>query len=254
MKSIFLLVIAIGLLTLQWSSDIGRTIRKRFRSQRGSMSEGLYLNDIVKFEDENNFSREVVTVLSGQKLPIGQVLGKITAGSCPTTGTAVSGNTGNGTCTAVTAGWKVKVGTYILKCVDVVTNSGIFSVKDPDGISLPDAVIGTYVNDQINFTLNDGSPDFAVGDSFTITVPAGAGQVKAINPANVDGSGIAYGILIAACDATAGDTQAVAIVRTARVVQANLTWIGSSPDMSAAQIATAMAQLKKVFIIPVTEV
>ena len=118
---------------------------------------------------------------------------------------------------------------------------------------MPDAVIGAYVNDQINFTLNDGSPDFAVGDSFTITIAAGSGKVRAIDNTSVTGAQDAYGILIADCDASDGDTSAVAIVRIARVVEANLIWLGSSPEMSAAEIAVCMAQLAEKQIVSITE-
>lgn len=253
MKSLLFVLTIMFLAFIQFVPGVGKYLRKKFHSQRGSMSEGLYLNDILKFEDENYFSREVVTVLSGQVLEMGQVLGKIIGSASPTTGTAVSGNSGSGTMTGVTAGAKAKVGTYTIKCVNIVANSGVFSVKDPDGLGLPNAVIGAYVNDQINFTLNDGSPDFAVGDTFTFVIAAGGKQVKKIAPTAVDGSQDAYGILIANCDASAGDTQAVAIVRTARVVEANLIWLGSSPEMSAGEIAAAMAQLAEKNIIPVLE-
>lgn len=218
------------------------------------LTEGNRLHDILKAELNKNLSREVVTVKSGEDLPVGQVLGKIKLGACPTTGTAISGNTGAGTCTGVTAGARAKVGTYTIKCVNVVAGAGLFSIEDPDGYALPDAVAGVaYVNDQINFTLNDGSPDFALGDAFTVEIAEGSGSVVGIDPTAVDGSQDAYGILTAACDATGGATEAVAIVRDARVVEANLVWLNTSPDMSAAQIAASMAQLKAMGIIPVTE-
>ena len=33
-----------------------------------SMTEGNYLNDLLKWEQENRYSREIVTVLSGENL------------------------------------------------------------------------------------------------------------------------------------------------------------------------------------------
>ena len=255
MKSIFVSILAlISLVFLQFNGNIARYFRKRLSNQRGStQTEGNYLNDILKFEAENQFSREVVTVKSGENLPIGQVLGKIKSGTCPTTGTAGS-NTGAGTCTGVTAGAKAKVGIYTLKCIIAQSGAGIFSVEDPDGFALPNAVVAVaYTNDQINFTLNDGTPDFIVGDSFTVTIAAGSEYVVGIDNTAVDGSQDAYGILTAACDATDGNTQAVAIVRDAMIVEANLTWLGTSPDMSTTEIAAAMAQLAAKNIIPVTE-
>jgi hypothetical protein len=217
-----------------------------------SITESNRLNDILKFEQENRFSREIVTVLSGQNLAVGAVLGKITAGTCPSTGTAGT-NTGAGTCTGVTAGKKVKVGTYTLTCVHVVAGGGLFSVKDPDGNALPDAVVGSaYTNDQINFTINDGDPDFAAGDTFTIAVPAGSGKVVAVNVDAVNGSADAYGILTADCDASLADKAAVAIVRDAQIIEANLVW-ATSPAPTTDQKVAAMAKLKTFGIVPVSQ-
>lgn len=255
MKTISILLAIIGLTFFQFIGNIGNYFRRRLSSQRGSsQTEGNYLNDILKFEDANNLSREVVTILSGESLLLGQVLGKIKLGTCPTTGTADSGNTGAGTMTGVTAGAKAKKGIYTVKCTHVVSSSGVFSVEDPDGYALPDAVVGAYVSDQINFTLNDGEPDFIVGDKFTVTIASGSLKCVGIDNTAVNGSQDAYGVLIADCDATDADTKAVAIVRNARVVEANLIWLGSSPEMSVLEIAAAMAQLAEKNIVSVTEV
>ncbi|MEN6463642.1 MAG: head decoration protein [Syntrophaceae bacterium] len=211
------------------------------------------LNDILKFELDKYQSREVVTLALLQNLAVGAVLGKITKGACPTTGTEGT-NTGAGTCTSVTAGAKAKVGTYTLKCIIAASGAGIFSVEDPDGFALPEAIVAVaYENDQINFTLNDASPDFVVGDTFTIEIAAGSGQVTTINFDAVDGSADAYGILAADTDATSAAKSTVAIVRDAQVVEANLVWPTTSPAVSAAQKAAAMAQLKDKGIVAVVE-
>ena len=222
-----------------------------------SLDQPKNLQDILKWEMDNLFSREVVTVLSGQNLALGTVLGKRTLAACPTTGTAGS-NTGGGTCTTVTAGAKAKVGTYTLKCIRVIAGGGEFTVEDPDGYGLPDALAGVaYVNDQINFTVNDGSPDYAVGDTFTIAIAAGTGYVKIIAIGaltSVLGDQDAYGVLTAAVDATGGNVKGVAIVRVARIVSANLVWPTGSPLPSAAEKAVALAQLATKEIIEVSEV
>ncbi len=89
----------------------------------------------------------------------------------PMTGTPASGNTGNGICTAVSAGVRTEYGTYTLRCRLAVPGAGVFSVFDPDGRALPDAIVGLgYVHLQINFTLQAGSTDFAVGDMFSVAV------------------------------------------------------------------------------------
>lgn len=222
-----------------------------------TQTEKNRLNDILKYEQGSNFfSREVVTIKTGQNLAVGAVLGKTTLGASPTTGTAkAGGNTGAGTMTGVTAGAKAKAGIYTLKCTAVVAGSGLFSVEDPDGLALPEAVVGVaYIDDQINFTLNDGTPDFAVGDAFTVTIAAGDGDCLAINFNALVGTQNVYGILTADCDATSADTEAVAIVRNAKVVEANLVWPVTDPVVSAAQKAAVMAQLLAKGIVSVKEV
>ena len=42
-------------------------------------TESTKVGDIVRWEPEKNYSREVVTIASGQNLSIGTVLGKVTA-------------------------------------------------------------------------------------------------------------------------------------------------------------------------------
>lgn len=170
-------------------------------------------NDIqrtLKWESDVLHSREEVTVLAAQNLEIAAVLGKITAGTVPTTGTAGGTNTGNGTCTGVTGGVNVQVGTYTLTCIQAVANGGVFQVANPNSEIIGICAInpgagqtGVFTSDEINFTLTDAGTDFVYGDTFTIAVPAGGGQVRAINLSGVDGSANAYGILYDAVDASA---------------------------------------------------
>jgi len=122
-------------------------------------------------------------------------------------------------------------------------------------LGLPNAVAGrAYTNDQISFTINDGSPDFVVGDAFTVEIAAGSLRVRAINFDGVDGSQDAYGILTAACDASGGAKSAVAIVRDAKIASANVVWPVTSPAVSEDQKAAALAQLAAKGIIETKEV
>jgi len=254
MKTVIAFIFAFAMLALlQFHRDIAAKFRRTIKSQRGStQTEGNYLSDIVRQEAPNHFSREIVTVKSGESLSLGSVIGKILLGTCPTTGSLVSGATGGGTCTDVTAGAKAKLGTYTLKNILAQTGAGIFSVEDPDGYALPNAVAGqAYTNDQINFTINDGSPDYALGDTFTITIAAGSGEVVAFNPDAVDGSQNAYGIMTAAVVSSSPTSDGVAIVREASIIEENLVWPDMSPEISDGQIAAAMAQLAAKNIIPV---
>lgn len=166
-------------------------------------TESNRLNDILKYEAgvEKLFSREQVVIAGGEELAVGAVLGRI-GRSCPTTGTAGT-NTGGGTCTGVSAGAEAQIGTYLLRCIAAASGAGTFEVQAPDGAALEQATVGVaYTNPHINFTLNDGTPDFAVGDTFTIAVAAGSGKVKAISFSAVDGTEDAYGILAAPVDTT----------------------------------------------------
>lgn len=45
----------------------------------GVLSEGNYLGDLVRWEEDLRFSREEVVVISGQNLKFGTVIGKIEA-------------------------------------------------------------------------------------------------------------------------------------------------------------------------------
>lgn len=122
---------------------------------------------------------EDVLVESGQNLSRGAVLGRVKV-SVPTTGTADGGNTGNGTCTAVTGGKNTKKGTYTVECTRAITNGGEFEITDPSGKFVGSVLItagaggtGVFKSDEINLTLTDGSTDFALADKFTIAVSDG---------------------------------------------------------------------------------
>lgn len=100
---------------------------------------------------------------------------------------------------------------FTITVAAVAANGGIFSVHDPDGIRLADAVVGSaYANTQIGFTLNDGSTDFIAGDYFTIPVIAGSGKFVSLDKTAVDGSAdpVAADIVVLAADT---DTTADAV-------------------------------------------
>jgi len=160
---------------------------------------------------------------------------------------------GNGTMSAVSMGAKTQKGTYQVVCTAAVTNGGTFKVVAPDGSALPDLVLSagagnstSYTNEQINFTITDGSTDFAEGDTFNIIVGAGSGKVVEIGFNAVDGSEKAYGIMTAAADASAADLSAVAIVRDALIDKSYLAW---PTGTTTGQKATGVADLAEKRII-----
>ncbi len=203
------------------------------------MTEGQHKSEFIVSEANGTLSRESITVLSGQNLKPGHVLGKVLDGSA--TGAAVAGNTGNGTIGSVDANTSAKKGVYTLSCIEPAANGGTFSVEDPDGVTIGTAVVGTPYAGVIEFTIADGATDFVAGDRFTVTV-AGVEKFKEYNPANTDGSQIAVALLLDYADATAADIPGVAIVRQAEVNAGELVWFtGASDNQKAAGLGYLQA-------------
>ncbi len=62
-------------------------------------------------------------------------------------------------------------GVYKAMCIAAASNAGTFAVYDPGGVLLgTHTVAGAAFATQIKFAIADGDTDFAVGDTFTITV------------------------------------------------------------------------------------
>jgi hypothetical protein len=146
--------------------------------------------------------------------------------------------TGNGTLTLLKAGKKLKRnGVYTIVNTTAVTNGGVFTVTDPDGIVIGTVTItpgaggtGAFVHEQLSFLLTDGSTDFIltdefdvapykdiqigfditdgstdfiVGDSFTITVAVGSRECKLVDSSLSDGAQDVYAVLAEDVDASA---------------------------------------------------
>lgn len=202
-----------------------------------ALTEGQHTGEFIESESNGYRSRETVTILSGQTVKAGHVLGKVTKGAA--TGAAVAGNTGNGTITASpTVGAGAKVGVYRVVAIEPATDLGKFEVEDPDGVIIGVATVGTQFTTHLTFTIADGSTDFVSGDSFTITVAAGSGKYKEYNPANTDGSEKAVAIAYDNVDASGGDKKGVIIARDAEVNKGELIWFsGADANQKAAGLA-----------------
>ncbi len=140
------------------------------------MSETFQFDNLIA--GDYPIATEDVLVQTGN-LVRGSILGRVKT-STPTTGTAAGGNTGDGTVTAVTGGKETKPGTYTIECITAETNGGTFQVTNPDGDLLGQVKIqagagasADFASPEINFTVTDGSTDFAAGDSFTVAVSDG---------------------------------------------------------------------------------
>jgi hypothetical protein len=171
-----------------------------------------------------------------------------TAAADKPTAAAVAGtNTGNGTSSAVTTtGNAPQLGAYTVEFDDATH----FVVTSPSGQQIGHGVTGTAFNGGgLGFTITAGGTAFVAGDSFTVTVAANAnsGKFAPLSLTAADGSAVAAAILFGTTDTTLADKSATAITRACEINASELVWPTGS---SASEIATGLAQLKAIGIIP----
>jgi len=207
-----------------------------------TLSESTHAAEFMVSEAEGTRSREAITLLSGQNLKAGAVLGKVTLGAA--SAAAAAGNTGNGAMGAITVSAGAKAGAYQLVIIEPATDAGKFTVEDPDGIVIgTGAVAAAYSAGGLAFTLADGGTDFVAGDRIVITVAAGSGKYKEYNPGNADGSQTPAGVLRDAVDASAADAPGVAYLRDCEVNGAELQWFSGATDNQKATGKAGLATL-----------
>ena len=152
-----------------------------------------------------------ITLLSGENRTRGALLGKtVTAGTIA--GAAKAGNTGNGTIGSLTVGTRAKLGVYRATCITAATDAGTFKVEDPNGKLIGNATVAVAFVNEVNFTIADGSTDFAIGDSFAITVPAVPEKLLLSVATAPDASQYPDCILAEDTNATSADTVTVAYI------------------------------------------
>lgn len=175
-----------------------------------------------------SYTTRKVTILSGQTLLAGAVLGAIALGAVTVTpGAAVSasgGTPGNGSIGTITADSGAQEGTYQVVIIEPGTNVGTFEVIRPDGTLDGTGTVAVAYNGSINFTLADGATDFVAGDRIPVVVDyaAGSGKYKLSLAAAVDGSETPDKVLAYDVDASGGDVEAI-VYETANVVAGALT-------------------------------
>ncbi len=144
----------------------------------GALTEGQHAGEFIMGERSGigSPSRETITVLSGQDLSAGAVIGRVSKGIGRVSIPTVAGGTGTGTVSNVYAGPEVEVGSYVLTCITAVAHGGVFTLTTPSGKLLPNLTMtpgsgGTtnYRSRHINFTITDAT-DFIVNNSFTFVV------------------------------------------------------------------------------------
>jgi len=182
-----------------------------------ALTESQHAGEFLVSEAPGRRSREEMTVILGQNLKAGAVLGQITIDPATITSAADAGNTGDGAMGAVTAGAGVQAGRYRLVIIETIAALGTFTVEDPNGVEIGQGNVGTAFSGEIAFTLADGAADFIAGDAFSIDVAVGSLKHTEMDPANTDGSAKAVAVLWGAVDATAADKKGVAIVRDAEI-------------------------------------
>jgi head decoration protein D len=178
--------------------------------------------------------RELGTLLSGQNLDEGAVLGAILCGAA--TASAISG-TGNATIGPITNKPKIQVGVYTILFIAATK----FEVYAPDGKFVGFGTTGVAFSNQIGFTITAGGVACVPGDNFTVTVAAGSGKLTLVNSTATDGSDVPVGVLPQPTDATAGDFPATYFV-TGIFSEAVLTFGGTDT------ITTHRAALRKLQI------
>jgi len=205
------------------------------------------LTSVLVAEVHYLLSRASKTLLAGsgsdRKVVVGEVLGSRLFDEANIAVAAGGGNTGNGTVGSIALAAAAKAGDYVLTCIEAAANAGAFQVVDPDGFALAQATVAVgYATDQIGFTIADGATDFAVGDTFTITVPAGDGKLVALDLTATNGSQRAYAVAAAEAIAPTGvDASILTIKRLAALALDGLVW---PSGITAEQKAAALAELE----------
>ena len=186
-------------------------------------------------EDSLYQSRDNGVLASGNNLVAGTVLHQqLSAGNAVPVGTP----TGNGVITVGSVGADASAGRYTLVCIAAATNSGTFQLRNPDDDLLGTVTVGggAFTNPNVTVTVADGSIDFAVGDTFAITLSGGKFT------AHIPDTNTADAILWASTNATSADTRCMVIKRRCEVDGTQLVW---HSGITNAQQTAALYQLKQ---------
>ena len=206
-----------------------------------TLTEGTHAGEYIISEAGGTRSRASVVLATGD-LEACTVLGQVTTANTVTVG---GSNTGNGVMGSVTIGEDAENGDYILVCTATDTDAGTFSVTTPSGVALADMTVGVaYVGSHVNFTLADGSTDFAENDTFTFDVLTN--EYAIFNAGASDGTQTAKAILFDAVDASSAEQSATVTIRDSEVTADELVW---NTGTTSAQKTAATISLASVGII-----
>lgn len=195
-----------------------------------SNAEGKYAGEFILSEGPGTFSRENVTVLSGENLKAGHVVGRRLVSPTFGAAAALGTNVGNGVFGTVTMGTNLgaRRGTYRIVFIEPAAAAGKFEVFGPDGIVVGDGDVAVLFDNEIQFTIADGAADFVAGDAFTVKVTAGTWKYKEYDVADADGGHRPSGILYDNVDASAADKNGVVLRRDCEIRKDDLTWFSGA--------------------------
>ena len=139
-----------------------------------TLTEGTHALEFV-LSDSGNRSYSAETVLTGQVLTSGAVLGKVTAAVAAAPIPTIVG-TGTGAMTLLTFGPDIQTGSYVITLLDTSATAA-YSVVAPDGTALPNGAVGTaYTSSHASFLISSAGT-MTAADAYTIVVTAGGTPV-----------------------------------------------------------------------------
>lgn len=140
-----------------------------------ALSESNYALEFLLSEAPGGLSRDEGTLLSGQSLIAGAVVGQITKAIAAAPIPTIVG-TGTGLMSALTFGPDVQTGSYVIT-LTATSATAAFSVTAPDGTVLPTGNVATaYTSTHLSFLIANGGT-MTTGDVFTVVVTAGGTPV-----------------------------------------------------------------------------
>lgn len=181
----------------------------------GFQTEGTFVPDSLRAGDFPVRGRKV-TILSGQNLARGALIGAITRGALTAVGAAGVPAPAAATITGSPVAAGAAVGVHRFVCV--VGGSAIASKWNhvsPSGAILGQASGNTaYTGGGLTLTITDAGTDPVVGETFTVTVTAAAASGKYVLSlaAATDGSQVPIAILAEDVNATSADAEGMALI------------------------------------------
>lgn len=140
-----------------------------------ALSESNYALEFLLSEAPGGLSRDEGTLLSGQSLIAGAVVGQITKAIAAAPIPTIVG-TGTGLMSALTFGPDAQTGSYVI-ALTATSATAAFSVTAPDGTVLPTGNVATaYTSTHLSFLIANGGT-MTTGDVFTVVVTAGGTPV-----------------------------------------------------------------------------